>query len=133
MPTRSRASSRRRASRIPDGEREHAAETLDARVAPLLVAVHDDFGVRVRPEAMSAAFELGAQRRKVVDLAVEDDPHRVVFVRQRLLPGRNVDDAEPAMGEPDALAEVEAVRVRAAMRDAVAHRSDQAAIDGCIR
>ena len=102
---------------VPDREREHAAEALDARVSPLLVAVHDDFRVGVRPEPVPAALELGAQRRKVVDLAVEDDPHRVVFVRQRLLAGGDVDDAQPAVGEADAFAEIEAVGVRAAMGD----------------
>ena len=80
----------------------------------------DDFGVGMGSEPVAAAFELGAQRRKVVDLAVEDDPHRAVLVRQRLLPRGDVDDAQPAVAEPDAVAEEEAVGIGPAMRDAVA-------------
>ena len=75
------------------------------------------------------ALELGTERREVVDLAVEDDPHRTVFVRKGLLSGGDVDDAQPAMGEADTFTDVETVRVGSAMSNAVAHRLEQSAID----
>ncbi len=68
------------------------------------------------------AFELGAQLGEVVDLAVEDGPDRLVFVRQRLIAGGEIDDAQPAMAEADALADVEAVGVGTAMGDDRHHR-----------
>ena len=43
--------------RVPDREREHAAQVLDARVAPLLVGVDDRLGVGARPVAMAGRFE----------------------------------------------------------------------------
>ena len=50
-------------------------------------------------EAMAVRDQLGTNRGKVVDLAVEDGPHRAVFVRQRLIAGREIDDAQPSVAE----------------------------------
>ena len=85
--------------RVPDREREHAAEALDAVVAPLLVGVDDRFGVGARAVAVAGRFELRPDVGVVVDLAVEDDPDRAVFVRQRLLAGGQIDDAQAAVAE----------------------------------
>ena len=59
----------------------------------------------------------------VVDLAVEDHPHAAVLVRQRLLPGAQIDDAQSAMGEGGVRVAVQPRFVRPAMRDDVAHPS----------
>ena len=84
---------------VPDGQGEHAVEMLE-EVRPLvLVEVDDHFGVAVRAEAMAGAFQPPAQLAEVVDFAVEDDPDRAVFVRQRLLPAGQVDDRQPAMAQ----------------------------------
>ena len=64
------------ARRVPDREREHAAQVLDAGVAPLLVGVDDRLGVGARAVAVAGGFELGPDVGVVVDLAVEDDPDR---------------------------------------------------------
>ena len=82
---------------IPDGEREHAAEAFDAGVAPFLVGMDDRFGVAARPVAMTVRFEHRPDLRVVVDLAVEDDLHGAVLVAQRLVAGREIDDAQAAM------------------------------------
>src|SRR5438067_5231467 len=71
--------------RVPERERKHAAEPVDALVAPLLVRVDDRFGVRAGLVAMTARFEIAPNLGVVVDLAVEDDPDRLVLVRQRLM------------------------------------------------
>ena len=70
------------ARRVPDREREHAAQVLDAAVAPLFVGVDDGLGVRPGAIAMAGASRLAADLGVVVDLAVEDDPDRAVFVRR---------------------------------------------------
>ena len=46
-------------------------------------------------------LELGAQLDVVEDLAVEDDPDRAVFVVDRLLAAREVDDAQARVRQPD--------------------------------
>src|SRR5205085_4831690 len=63
-------------ARVPDGEREHAGERLDAALAVLLEEMHDRLGVAPRPESMAARFEPGAELAVVVDLPVEDEPER---------------------------------------------------------
>src|SRR6185436_20827580 len=78
---------------IPDGECEHASESIDEAHAPLLVSVHDDFGIRVGAESVTERGELRAYLGKVVDLAVEDDLHGAVFVGEGLIARRKVDDA----------------------------------------
>ena len=59
----------------------------------------DALGVGIRAEAMPARFEIGSQLTVVVDFAVEDDPHRFVFVGERLMAGAQVDDRETAKAE----------------------------------
>ena len=61
----------------------------------------DHLGVAVRAEAVPARLELGADVGEVVDLAVEDDPDRAVLVGERLIAGREIDDAQAAMPEAD--------------------------------
>ncbi len=107
--------------RVPDGEREHAAEIVHAVVAPLFVGVDDRLGVGMRTVAMAARFEIAANAGVVVDFAVEDHPDRSVFIRQRLLSGPQIDDAQAAVGERRVFVDVEARFIRAAMRDDVAH------------
>src|SRR5207247_1217783 len=77
---------------IPDGEGKHAVKMFDRAVAFLLVQMKDGFRVAPRSVLMAAGLQAGPQIRMVVDLAVEDDPHRAVFVVHRLLTGADVDD-----------------------------------------
>ena len=84
----------------------------------------DDFGVAAGPEDVSALLEVVPQLAVVVDLAVEDDPDRAVFVGHRLMPALEVDDAQPAHAERDAVSEIHALIVRAAVHDGRAHVAD---------
>ena len=114
---------------VPDGEREHAAEALDRAVAPFLVAVDDDLGVGAGAEAMAARRQVRPHVGEVVDLAVEDGPDGAVFVAERLIAGREIDDAEPPVSEPDAGRDVIPGGVGSTMRDRVGHRGQHAAVD----
>jgi hypothetical protein len=45
---------------------------------------------------MSAGSELRLEFAMVVDLAIENNPHRTVFVRQGLVAPSKIDDRQPA-------------------------------------
>src|SRR5215213_9949251 len=72
------------ASRIPDREREHAAQMIDERRAMIFVEVNETFGVGGSTEHVAALRQVMAQLPVVIDLAVEDDPDRAIFIRDRL-------------------------------------------------
>ena len=65
---------------VPDGEREHAAEAVNTVVPPLLVRVDNRLGIAAGVITVSGGLELRAQVGVVVDLAVEHDLDRAVFV-----------------------------------------------------
>ena len=115
-------------ARIPDREREHAAEVVDAVVAPLLVGVDDALGVRLRAIDVAEAFELAPEVAVVVNLAVEADPDRLVFVGERLLAGGEIHDAQTAMAEGRLLVDEKPGSVRTAMHEDVAHRHHAVAV-----
>ena len=119
---------------VPQRDREHAAEAVEAVDAPLLVRVDDHLGVGVvGAEAMAAEpLELRPQLGVVVDLAVEDELDRPVLVRHRLVGAvREVDDREPARAEADAPVggDPGARAVGAAMGERVAHPRDVRLLD----
>ena len=79
--------------RVPQREREHAAEPLDAGRPILLVGVQDGLCVAMRRVPVPGPFQLRPQIRMIENLAVIDDLQPAVFVGHRLLPGRQIDDA----------------------------------------
>ena len=72
-------------------------------------------------EAMAKRFEVLPERFEVVDLAIEDDPDRAVFVRHGLVPAAQVDDRQPAMPERDGAVDVQTCIVRPPVSQDVAH------------
>ena len=58
---------------------------LHAFFAPFLPRVDDHFRIRMGAEAMPARDQLRHEIAEVVDFAVEDHHHAVIFVEQRLL------------------------------------------------
>ena len=87
-------------ARIPQRNRKHAAEAVQALDAPLLECVEDDFriGVIRLPRVPADGLELAADLGVVVNLAVEDDLQQTVLIAHRLVrDGRQVDDREAAM------------------------------------
>ena len=61
--------------------------------------MHDDLGIRLGLESVSASLETRAELTEVVDLSVEHRVNRAVLVRNRLRAGRQVDDAEATHAE----------------------------------
>jgi hypothetical protein len=86
--------------------------------------VHDGFRVAAVAELVAECGQLGADRFKIVDLAVEDDGDTAVLVIHRLVATLRVDHRQPAVAQRDAGGEVEAVAVRAAMGNGVGHGPD---------
>ena len=84
---------------VPDRERELAAQVVQALRAEVLVQVQRDLAVRSSPEAMPLGLQAAADRLEVVELAVDDDVERLVFVGDRLIAGGQVDDAQPRVSE----------------------------------
>ena len=81
--------------RIPNGQREHPAEPLDALRPVFLIQMDDRFGVAVGAKAMAPRLEIGPQFLVVVDFAVEGDPNRLIFIGERLQARDQIDDREP--------------------------------------
>src|SRR5574337_632903 len=71
--------------RVPQCEREHAAQPVHTAVAPLLVGVNDRLGIRARRVRVPVPFERATNLRVVVDFAVERDPDGAVLVGERLM------------------------------------------------
>ena len=86
---------------VPEDEGEVSAEAIQAIGAALLIEMKEDLGVGRRPEDMAPAPELVADRLVAVEFAVHGEMKGAVVARQRLLPGREVDDGEPRVGEAD--------------------------------
>src|SRR6187551_1044306 len=73
---------------------------------------------------MSRGLKLRTQRAVIVDLAVEDDPARFVFVGDRLVPALDVDDAETTHAERGPAADQVTGIVRSSVRHGIAHDTD---------
>src|SRR5439155_18392030 len=78
-------------------------------------------------EAVARRLQLAPQFGEVVNLAVEDDPDRAVFVVNRLMSARQIDNAQAPHPERDAGLDEHTFVVRSAMTDDVAHAMDQIA------
>jgi hypothetical protein len=114
-------------ARVPDRHPEHPPEAGDGAGAPLFVGVHDHFGVGRGVEAVAVRFEIAPQFAEVVNLAVEDNPHGLVFVVDWLVARRQVDDAEAAHADRHAIGGPDTLIVGSAVTDGVAHGVDERA------
>src|SRR5438270_3505039 len=70
---------------------------------------------------MPARAELFAQLAIVINLAVRHKPQRTVRVRERLMTAREVDDREPAHADRTWAISINAIVVRSAVNDGLAH------------
>ena len=89
--------------------------------AEFLVKVQRDLTVRARPEQMPAPLQVASLALEVIELAVDNDMKPFILVRDRLIAGRKVNDAQPRMTETDALIERQphALAVRTAVVKAI--------------
>ena len=100
-------------------------------LAHLFVEVDENLRIAVRARSVGHRLQQpGSQRPVVVDLAVEDHLDGAVFVAERLIAAGQVDDRQAAMNQADAGAGPEALGVRAAVGDAVAHCLEDSRITG---
>src|SRR5215469_1949953 len=113
---------------IPNGKGEHATQALDALFSILLIKVKDGFGVAFGAVGVAGGDELLAQRGMVVDFAIEHDPERVVFITERLMASREIDDAQAPHANPGTAFRVDAFIVRAAMRHYGAHAAQKSSV-----
>jgi hypothetical protein len=65
----------------------------------------------------------------IVNLSVEDNRHRAIFVKDRLPSAVDVDDRQTTHAQPDLPVEEKSVVVRTAPPDQRAHPTDQLLID----
>lgn len=112
------------ACNVPDGEREHAVQSLEDASAPLFEAMENHLGIASGAKPMSGGGELLSKFVVIVDLAIEDDPCRFVFIRDRLMATRYVNDAEPTHPERHGPGDHEAIVIGSAMGDSIAHGLD---------
>src|SRR5258707_12522794 len=89
--------------------------------------MHDNFRVGLRTKPMTPALELIAEGVEVVDLPVVDDPDGPVLVRDRLVTGLEIDDAQPADAERREVVEIRALVIRSAMPEGSGHPLQRAA------
>ena len=75
---------------------------MEALRAEILVQMQRDLAVRTRAQPVTTRFELALDALVVVELAVDDDVQPLVLVGDRLVAGRQVDDAQPGMPQADA-------------------------------
>ena len=106
---------------VPDGKCEHASQVQHAIAAVLFVKMEDGFGVAVRAVAMAAGLEFLPKIAMVVDFAVVDDAQGFVFVRDGLMAGSEVNDAQAAHGQTNVALQEKALVVGAAMDDLTVH------------
>jgi hypothetical protein len=85
------------------------------------VEMDDDLGIRMGIEVVTLLLELGGQLNVVEDLSIEDDLYRLVFIVDRLIPSRQVDDAEAGMGQSYLVMAVVAITIRTSMMHGVYH------------
>ena len=119
--------------RVEQGEGEHAVEAMHAFLAPLAIAVQDDFGVAGSAENMPLGLQFGADFSEIVDFAVEDDGQALILSQHRLRAAGQVDDRQAQMAKADARRCPDAAAVRTAMGHRVQHRADAGGIDGLCR
>src|SRR5262249_14249776 len=107
----------------------HAAQPFDEAFAFFLIQMDKHLGIAVGSETMPLGLEIGTERLEVVDLAVEDDLDGAVLVADRLIASGQVDDRQATVDETDSRLGKEALRVGPAMRDALAHSSQNRIFD----
>jgi hypothetical protein len=87
---------------IPEHKGKLAAQSVQALHAEIFVKMQGNLAVRSRAQAVTGLLELALDRLEAVEFAVDDDPRLFVFAGDRLIPGREIDDAEPAVAQRNA-------------------------------
>ena len=105
----------------PDGDSEHATQRDQTFNAPFFVQMCDDFSVRRSTKGVSARNQFRSEINVVVNLPVKNNLHLAIFIGDRLVTTRNINDAEAPNCQPDAVAHKESTLVGAAMPNSIRH------------
>src|SRR5262249_38536422 len=106
---------------VPEREREHSAQMVDAGIPVAVVGGEDDLRVALRDESAASRLEPTAKLAEVVDLAVEHDVEAPVRAAHRLAAGDEIDDGQARHAEPHAGLDVKTRIVGAAMLENLQH------------
>src|SRR5205085_4163866 len=87
---------------VPQYEREFAAHLFETGRSVVLVEVERDLAVTLRAKPVAATLELALDAFVVVELAVDDGVNASVFVLERLISRRKVDDGKSRVAEAGA-------------------------------
>ena len=119
------------AARLVEGEGEHAVDLFERRAhAVALQHAEQHLGVGSIDEIRARVRELGCQRRKAVDLSVEDERVAGGRIDARLVTAVEIDDCEPQVSECDPPIDVDVAFVGPAMGDRSEHAAQDRRIDG---
>jgi hypothetical protein len=83
--------------------------------------MHDNFRIAMRMETMPELRQLCHQRLKVVDLTIEDDSDRAIFIKQRLLSAFQINNRETSVTKTHAWLEMRTSLIRPAMKKYAVH------------
>ena len=119
--------------RVPQRERPHPVEAELAVCAPAIVGGRDHFGIALRREPVSGAFEFGPQLDEVVELAVERRPIAAAGGAHRLAAALGgIENRKPPVAERErgALVDERPFAVRPAVREGAREPLDGRRRDG---
>src|SRR3989339_886961 len=106
------------------GKREHAPQRLKKPRAAFLVEMNDHFDVAVGIKPVAALFKLRSKLFEIIYFPVTNYRNGFIFVINRLVAGFYVNYGEPPHTESRVPADMYAFVIRAAMREAIAHRAE---------
>ena len=102
---------------VPEANREHTAEAVNAIDPPLLKCVQDYLSISMGRKLVAGQVEFAPNVLEIVYFAVANDGDRLVLVEHRLGSARWVDDAEALVAKPHGLIEEEPAAVGPAVRE----------------
>jgi len=87
--------------------------------------MNNRFCIGVGREAVAASFEFGAKFGKIVDLAIENNPRRSVFIEYGLMSAGKINNAEPTHPQANVPLRKKTFVIRSAVHNGVAHLADE--------
>jgi hypothetical protein len=118
---------------IPDSEAEHTSQEIHTAYPMVLVQVDDDFDIRIGPETMAGGLQVSTQFLVVVDFSIAHNRDRAIFIRNRLIAGLQVNDAQSAEAETDAWLNKVPVPIRSTVSHHICHAMKHIPVDRPLR
>gem|GEM_PF-4302116 len=106
---------------VIQGKGVHAAQLREEVRTLDRIGVENGLGVRLGTGEAAFLAKKGVQLHVIVDLAVCDQGELSALRHHRLMPGRQPDNRQADLGQPDGTVRVNAAVVRAAMGECVDH------------